>query len=63
MSPVAYTVTATLPDEQTAEAYLLWLREGHVADVVRTGAAGAAIVRIIEPDRPIRIGIMFLDSS
>jgi len=55
MAAVAYTVTATLPNEAMAEAYVAWLREGHIEDVVAGGAERAEIVRIVEPGNAIRV--------
>lgn len=54
MPLVAYTVTATLPDDPTAREYADWLHE-HVAKVVAAGAQDGAIVRIQEPPTPIRV--------
>jgi hypothetical protein len=44
MAQIAYIVTATLPNRATAEEYLAWLREGHVADVIAHGALSGEIV-------------------
>lgn len=55
MPPVAYTVSATLPDETMAREYTDWLLAGHVREVLRAGAATAAVVRIQEPVNPIRV--------
>ncbi len=30
----AYTVTCTFPDDATRDAWLAWLRDGHLADVL-----------------------------
>ncbi len=59
MPPVAYTVVATLPDESTAQEYLDWLRNGHVAAVIRAGASEAIIVRVDDPATPIRVEIRY----
>ncbi|MCA9293728.1 MAG: DUF4286 family protein [Phycisphaerales bacterium] len=37
-----YTVTAECPDEATAIAFLAWLVNGHLADVIRAGNAESA---------------------
>ncbi|MFG0284377.1 MAG: DUF4286 family protein [Phycisphaerales bacterium JB039] len=51
MSQIAYTVTATLPDRATAEAYIQWLREGHMQQVIDGGAlSGQAF--LLEGDGP-----------
>jgi hypothetical protein len=49
MSQVMYMVVASLPDDRTADEYVVWLRAGHVAQVVRAGAASGVVVRL-EPD-------------
>jgi len=49
MSELVYTVTATLPDADTAAEWLAWLRGGHVADVLAGGAAAAAIIALDPP--------------
>lgn len=41
-----YTVACTLPDEELAEAWLAWLRDGHIADVCAAGALDARVVRL-----------------
>jgi hypothetical protein len=51
---VSYTVTATLPDDDTAREYTEWL-PGHVAEVVAAGARDGMIIRIQDPARPIRV--------
>lgn len=43
---VLYTVYCTLPDEATADTYLRWLREEHMADVCAAGALDAQAVRL-----------------
>lgn len=47
--PILYSVTAVLPDEATLEAYLAWLRDGHIQAVLRAGAVSARSSRLIEP--------------
>lgn len=51
MSAIAYSVTATMPDEPTALRYISWLQDGHVDAVVTGGAHSAMIVRL-EPEKP-----------
>ncbi len=41
-----YTVFCTLPDEATAESYLRWLRDEHMADLCAVGALDARAVRL-----------------
>ncbi|MEO0716772.1 MAG: DUF4286 family protein [Planctomycetota bacterium] len=55
MARIAYIVTATLPDEATAERYVQWLRRGHLDAVIRSGADRGSISRLIEPAEPIRV--------
>jgi hypothetical protein len=55
MSAIAYTVIATLPDEETARAYVAWLEDGHVDAVIEGGAESGMIVRIQEPASPIQV--------
>jgi len=49
MTPFRYTVAVSLPDEETAERWLRWLRDGHVAEVLAGGAMAAEIVRCDAP--------------
>ncbi len=49
MSEIAYTVTATFADAALAEAWLRWLRGGHVAAVLAGGAERAEIVALDDP--------------
>ncbi|MEO8084467.1 MAG: DUF4286 family protein [Ardenticatenales bacterium] len=42
----AYTVHAVFTDVHVAKAWVQWLRDGHVAEVIAAGAIGAAIVQI-----------------
>ena len=44
--PIAYTVTAALPDEQTARRFVDWLAGGHVQAVIEGGADAADIVEV-----------------
>jgi hypothetical protein len=46
MKRIAYTVTATLPDEATAREYIAWLEGGHIDQVIEGGAHSAIIVRM-----------------
>lgn len=55
MSRIAYYVTATLPDVQTAEEYIAWLSDGHIDAVVRGGAMSGEIVRKTDPPFPIQV--------
>jgi len=42
---IAYAVTATLPDPQTASAYIAWLKDGHLDAVINAGAHSAMIIK------------------
>lgn len=44
MGPVAYTVTAELPDEGSLREYLAWLTHGHIQDVIAGGASEAQVI-------------------
>ena len=63
MTRIAYTVTATLPDEATAREYIEWLNNGHVDEVIEHGAHSALIVRVTEPAEPIRIETRYIFST
>ena len=41
-----YTVAADFNDEQLAQAWLAWLRGGHIAQVIAGGATFAEIVHM-----------------
>ena len=43
---IAYTVSCTFTDPSVAEEWLLWLRDGHLADVIDGGAESAYVVHI-----------------
>lgn len=42
----AYIVRASLPDAATADDYVAWLRDEHLAAVIRAGAQSARVVRM-----------------
>ena len=46
MGEVVYTVAVTFTEAALAEAWLRWLREGHIADVIAGGATSAEIVQM-----------------
>lgn len=48
MSTILYEVGVTFHDPALAPKWLAWLKDGHIADVMRGGATSA---RIIELDR------------
>jgi len=41
-----YTVSATFTDAAVADEWVAWLRDGHLADVMRGGALDAEVVRV-----------------
>jgi hypothetical protein len=43
---LAYTVAVTFANASQAEAWLKWLREGHIAEVMAGGAVAAEIVQM-----------------
>lgn len=49
MAEIAYTVTATFPDQLLSDAWLRWLRDGHIAEVLAGGATFADIVALDSP--------------
>lgn len=63
MTRVAYTVVATLPDADLAREYTDWLTGGHAAAVVAAGAERACVIRIEEPEEPIRVEARYEFSS
>lgn len=44
--PLRYTVGVTLPDQATADRWLAWLRDGHIADVLGGGATAAQVCQL-----------------
>jgi len=55
MAAIAYTVVATLPSSQMRDAYIAWLQQGHIDEVVAGGAESGAVVSITEPKEPFRV--------
>ncbi|HYE02477.1 MAG TPA: DUF4286 family protein [Phycisphaerales bacterium] len=60
---IAYSVTATLPDQASADRYVAWLGSGHVAAVIAAGARSGLIVRLDpeprDPRRRVRTWYLF----
>ena len=50
MGEVAYTVRASFTDRGLADAWLRWLRGGHVTDVLAGGATTAEVIALDGPD-------------
>jgi len=63
MTQYAYTVIATFADEPTASEYLAWLREEHMADVLRSGALSAHAIRIQDPPVPLQVEVRYTFAS
>ena len=63
MTGFHYSVTATLPDEATAERFMAWLVEGHIADVVEGGARSGHAIRLDSESGEIRIESRYLFPS
>lgn len=63
MCPIIYTVTATLPDEQTCQTYLAWLEEGHVRAVLAGGAIRGEVVRLQGSPLRVRSSYEFPDQA
>ncbi len=62
MSAIAYTVSATLPDDDTAARYIAWLEDGHIDAVIKGGAHSAMIVRMEResPTDPPRVETRYI---
>jgi hypothetical protein len=56
---VAYTVAVTFTDRGLADAWLRWLRGGHVAEVLAGGAAAAEVVALDGPDTAYEVRYRF----
>jgi hypothetical protein len=46
MAQVRYIVGVTLPDQETTDRWLAWLRGGHIAEVLAGGATSATIFQV-----------------
>lgn len=60
MGQIAYTVTATLPDEPTAREFVVWLTTGHTQAVLNAGASEASVLRVQNPSEPIQVEVRYL---
>ncbi len=63
MGIIVYSVVATLPDRQTLDAYVDWLRGGHLQGVLAGGAMRAQIHRMIEPILQVETRYEFPDRA
>jgi hypothetical protein len=59
MPEIRYTVASTFPDDTTAQAWLRWLKEGHIADVMRGGATSAEVFHLSEPPQSYEVAYRF----
>jgi hypothetical protein len=59
MSEIVYSVAATFSDSTVVEAWLGWLRGGHIAEVLAGGAIRAEIVALDGPDPVYEIHYRF----
>ena len=49
MDPIFYEVTATFQNSKSADAWVQWLRDKHIADVVAAGATRGRVIRLDDP--------------
>jgi hypothetical protein len=63
MAQIAYTVTATFPDEAVARDWLCWLIGGHVGEVLAAGATDAELVQLDETGRLFEVRYHFPSSE
>jgi len=56
---IAYTVAATFPDQPTADQWLAWLRQGHIAAVLAGGATSAEVVELDGPAHAFEVRYHF----
>ncbi len=59
MPVLRYIVGVTLPDQTTADRWLAWLRDGHIAEVMAGGATSATIIQFTEPPLTFEIDYRF----
>src|SRR5262245_12859878 len=59
MARIAYTVTVTFDVPDLAEAWLRWLRQGHIAEVLAGGATDAEIVALDGPGTAFEVRYHF----
>jgi hypothetical protein len=63
MPRIHYSVTATLPTPEIRDRYVLWLKGGHVQDVVAAGALEAQVVVLTEPAEPLQVETRYVFAS
>src|SRR5262245_46016447 len=59
MPEISYVVSATFPDDSMIEAWLGWLREGHIDEVLASGATRAEIVQLDAPAHTFEVRYRF----
>jgi hypothetical protein len=57
--PLAYTVVVTFADEPTRTEFIAWLKDGHIAAVIRGGATSGEIVRVTDPGSPPQVEVRY----
>jgi hypothetical protein len=57
--PLVYTVVATFADESTRTEFIAWLKDDHIAAVVRGGAASGHVVRVTDPAGPPQVEVWY----
>ncbi len=57
--PIVYTVAVTFADALLVPSWLRWLRERHIADVLRGGAVEAQLVAFDEPAHAYEVRYRF----
>lgn len=57
--PIAYTVCATFSDPTLVDAWLAWLRGGHIDEVCAGGARSAVIVQLDTPPHSYEVRYLF----
>lgn len=61
---LCYMVITTLPDQAMADAYVHWLQDGHVDQVIKAGAHTGMIVRLDpSPDGKPRVMTQYIFST
>jgi hypothetical protein len=58
--PFAYTVVATIADPAIADAWVNWLRNGHITDILAAGALSAELIALDGgPERSFEVSYRF----
>jgi len=59
MNPIAYMVAVTFDNPSVVAEWLAWLRDGHIADVLRGGATTAQIVELDGAEKTFEVRYTF----